>query len=120
MTSICSLPKFPWVLVVVVDDPQVGAKHDRRCESNVGGVGVASWLERWPVVGDGCWYGEPGAVVVVIGPVAALDEVFGFNVAVSPILVIGDVPIVTVARPNPPAVSYPPECEADWHVVYGA
>ncbi len=62
-------------------------------------------MEGWPVVGDGCWYGEPRALVVVIGPSAALDEVLGINVVVGPILVIGDVSVVTVARLNAPAAS---------------
>mgnify|MGYP002811026241 CR=1 FL=1 len=59
-------------------------------------------------------------VVDVVGPSAALDEVIWVDATVFLVLVFRDGPVVTVARPDPPAVSNPPECEADWYVVYGA
>jgi hypothetical protein len=74
--------------------------------------------ERWPVVGDGGWYGRPEAVGDVVGPVATLDEVVWFAMAGLAILVVGD-RLVAMTRPYAPAIGQPPEGEADWHIVDG-
>jgi hypothetical protein len=75
--------------------------------------------ERWPVVGDGGWYSGPETAGDVVGPLATLKEVNWIGVTVLVVLVVGDW-FVAVARPYLPAVSQPPDGEADWYVVYGA